>query len=207
MVDLIQHGGTHEDLNQYWRTLKNELNRQKVLIDRLLLAGRLESGMMRLDNTLLDLVSVLEESILAVKPIADRRHIPIKLSARQDSPCIMGDKSGLQQVFINLLNNAVKFSPKGGEVKICVESTNELAYVSIIDHGLGIPTEDIPYLFQRFYRAKNVTIAEIPGSGVGLYIVKSIVEELGGNIDVESIQGVGTTFKVTLKRARPLQEM
>jgi signal transduction histidine kinase len=75
------------------------------------------------------------------------------------------------------------------------------ARVSISDHGLGIPPEALPHLFERFYRARNVSVAEIPGSGIGLYIVKSIVEELGGAISVESAVGHGTRFIIALKLA------
>jgi PAS domain S-box-containing protein len=203
MTELIQDGGNRDDLDQYWRTLTSELNRQKILIDRLLIAGRLESGMMELENAPLDLIPVLEESIFAVKPIANKRNISIELSTPQKTLHIIGDKSGLQQVFINLINNAIKFSPKGSVVEVSVKSAADQTHVSISDHGLGIPPEAMPHLFQRFYRAKNVTIAEIPGSGIGLYIVKSIVEGLGGSISVESVQNKGTTFTVTLGNAEP----
>lgn len=201
MTELIQDGGTQEELNEYWRTLKSELNRQKILIDRLLIAGRLESGMMTLERAPLDVIPVLEESILAVKPIAGKRRVRLDLKTKQQSMSVLGDKSGLQQVFINLINNAAKFSPEGGSVTIFVTETNSEVQVSISDEGLGIPAESIPHLFERFYRAKNVTIAEIPGSGIGLYIVKSIVDELGGNIRVESEMNKGTTFIVNLQRS------
>jgi signal transduction histidine kinase len=201
MTELIQDGGNQDDLNQYWRTLTSELNRQKILIDRLLIAGRLESGMMELENAPLNLIPVLEESILAVKPIADKRNISIELFIPQKALLVTGDKSGLQQVFINLINNAIKFSPKGSVVEVNVRRADDQTYISITDHGLGIPPEAIPHLFQQFYRAKNVTIAEIPGSGIGLYIVKSIVEALGGEIIVESMQNTGTVLTVTLKNA------
>jgi len=203
MTELIQDGGSQEELNRYWRTLKNELNRQKVLIDRLLIAGRLESGMMEMENIPLNLIPVLEETIAAVKPIADKRDISIELTPSQKALLVIGDKSGLQQVFINLINNAVKFSPRGSVVEVGVKRIDDRTLVSITDHGLGIPAEAIPHLFQRFYRAKNVTIAEIPGSGIGLYIVKSIIEALGGKISVESKQNQGTTFTVTLRNAVP----
>jgi PAS domain S-box-containing protein len=199
MAELIQDGGNLDDLNQYWRTLTSELNRQKILIDRLLIAGRLESGMMELENEPLNLIPVLEESVLAVKPIANKRNISIELSIPQKVLLVTGDKSGLQQVFINLINNAIKFSPKGSMVEVTVKKANDQVHVSITDHGLGIPPEAMPHLFQRFYRAKNVTIAEIPGSGIGLYIVKSIVEALGGSISVESVQNMGTTITVILR--------
>jgi len=200
MTELIQGGGTREELDEYWRTLRSELNRQKILIDRLLMAGRLESGMMILESVPMDLIPVLEESIMAVKAIAQKRKVSLDLKTEQRPVFVLGDKSGLQQVFINLINNAAKFSPEESSVTINVTELEDKIRVSISDQGLGIPTEAMQHLFERFYRAKNVTIAEIPGSGIGLYIVKSIVEELGGKIHVESELNKGTTFIVTLRR-------
>jgi PAS domain S-box-containing protein len=200
MTELIQEGGTTEELNEYWRTLKSELNRQKILIDRLLIAGRLESGMTKLEIGSMDIIPVLEESMMAVKPIATKGKVLLNLTAQQRAMKVIGDKSGLQQVFINLINNAVKFSRQGGIVNINVSENESGVMIRISDSGVGIPQQAIPHLFERFYRAKNVTIAEIPGSGIGLYIVKSIVEALGGTIHVESVLDQGTTFTVSLKR-------
>jgi PAS domain S-box-containing protein len=201
MVDLIQQGGAQDELDEYWRTLSGELNRQKDLINDLLIAGRLESGNMKLEAAPMDLMPAVFESARAVKPIANKRRISIVVNSKYSSLQILGDKGGLQQVFINLITNAVKFSPEGGVVDVKVISTNKNVQITISDQGLGIPAEAIPHLFERFYRAKNVTIAEIPGSGIGLYIVKSIVEELGGRIAVESVINQGTTFIVTLNKA------
>jgi two-component system phosphate regulon sensor histidine kinase PhoR len=205
MTELIQEGGTPEEVDEYWRTLKSELDRQKILIDRLLIAGRLESSMMKLEIAPMDILPVLEESVLAVKAIAHKRDVSLILEKPDRRVNVLGDKSGLQQVFINLINNAVKFSSPGRAVTISVSMEMETVRVSIADSGVGIPQEAIPYLFERFYRAKNVTIAEIPGSGIGLYIVKSIVDELGGSIRVESIVDQGTTFIVSLRSAAPAQ--
>ncbi|HKG54155.1 MAG TPA: ATP-binding protein [Anaerolineales bacterium] len=200
MTELIQEGGTPEELNEYWRTLKSELNRQKILIDRLLIAGRLESGMMKLEIGSMDIIPVLEESMLAVKPIAAKGKVSLSLVVQHRPVHVIGDKSGLQQVFINLINNAVKFSRQGGSVKIMVSEHESEVHIEIVDSGVGIPQQAISHLFERFYRAKNVTIAEIPGSGIGLYIVKSIVETLDGTINVKSVIDQGTTFTVSLKR-------
>jgi PAS domain S-box-containing protein len=201
MVDLIQQGGTQDELDEYWRTLSGELNRQKDLINDLLIAGRLESGNMKLEAAPMDLMPAVFESARAVKPIANKRRISIVVNSKYSTLQVLGDKGGLQQVFINLITNAVKFSPENGIVDVKVVVTNENVQIAISDQGLGIPSESIPHLFERFYRAKNVTIAEIPGSGIGLYIVKSIVEELGGRIVVESEINQGTTFIVTLNKA------
>jgi signal transduction histidine kinase len=188
-------------MSEYWRTLMSELNRQKNLINDLLLAGRLESGRMKLEAVPMDLVPILEESAQAVKAIAGMRNISITLEVEQAPFDVFGDAGGLSQVFINLINNAVKFSPEGKAVEVVAAKggAEREASISITDHGLGIPLESIPHLFERFYRAKNVTVAEIPGTGIGLYIVKSIVDELGGKIEVKSELNQGTTFIVYLR--------
>lgn len=138
--------------------------------------------------------------MLAVKAIANKRNISVKMSMEYESVRILGDAGGLSQVFINLINNAVKFSPVGAEVQVSVLQDDADVFVSITDHGLGIPANSISHLFERFYRARNVTVAEIPGSGIGLYIVKSIVDELHGKISVVSEVNQGTTFTVRLRR-------
>jgi two-component system phosphate regulon sensor histidine kinase PhoR len=198
MADLIQQGGTPEEQDEYWRVLRNELNRQKNLIDRLLMAGRLESGTLKLESVALDLIPVLEESIQAVRPIANKKKVVLSLDTSQKPVNVLGDNGALQQVFINLINNAVKFSPEGSSVRVIVGFSDGVD-VSIVDQGMGIAPDAMPHLFEKFYRARNVTVAEIPGSGIGLYIVKSIVEELGGTIDIKSELNKGTTFIVHLR--------
>ncbi len=208
MVDLIQEGGTPEEMEECWSVLKRELHRQKELIDRLLMAGRLDSGMMKIEGKVLDLLPILRESMQSVQPIVAKRNISLKLTIDDDDEPykIWGDVGGLQQVFINLINNAAKFSPEGSEVEIKTFQNEQFVCTLIIDKGVGIPQEDIPHLFERFYRAKNVTVAEIPGSGIGLYIVNSIVTELGGRVLVESTPNKGTKFTVCLKQAEAGQE-
>lgn len=199
MAELLQQGGTPEETSEFLRILISDLNRQKDLINDLLLAGRLENGGMKLEAVPIDLLPVLKESIQAVKAIANMRNISIMLKTEETHLMVLGDQSGLLQVFINLINNAVKFSPEGKTVEIEAVKSGDEASVSIIDHGLGIPPESIPHMFERFYRAGNVTVAEIPGTGVGLYIVKSIVDELHGKINVQSEVNQGATFIVRLR--------
>jgi len=199
MTELLQQGGSKEETDEYWRVLTGELNRQKEIINQLLLAGRLESGKAKLDAQPLDLMPVLREAVQAIKVIASQRRVSIELGGQESALEVMGDKSGLTQVFVNLINNAVKFSPEGKSVEVRVSLGENEARIEVTDHGLGIPADAQPHLFERFYRARNVTVAEIPGSGIGLYIVKSIVDELGGFIDVHSEVNVGTTFTVRLR--------
>ena len=201
MTELLRQGCTPEEAQEYLDTLANELNRQKNLINELLMAGRLENGALRVDIVPLDVTPVLKDAISTVKPIAKKRNIRIDF-VLPEIPCIvMGDVSGLHQVFVNLLSNAVKFSPDNSPVEIKIVRRGADVLISISDHGVGIPPDAMPHLFERFYRARNVTMADIPGSGIGLYIVKSIVEVLHGNIHVDTELNKGTTFTVTLKLA------
>jgi PAS domain S-box-containing protein len=201
MVELLQAGGSDEERAEYLNALTSELSRQKQLVDQLLLAGRLESGRMKIDPAPMDLLPVLKEAVKAVKVIADKRKTSIHLHSDGAAIPVIGDRSALLQVFINLVNNAVKFSPERTIVEVIAQTdVKGETRVLVIDHGLGIPPDALPHLFERFYRARNVTVAEIPGSGVGLYIVKSIVDELGGRIEVKSELNQGTTFVISLRQ-------
>lgn len=200
MTELLLQGCSPEETQEYLATLSSELNRQKNLINEFLLAGRLENGALRVDIVPMDLTPILKDSISAVKPIAKKKGIKFVFMP-PSQPCkVQGDVSALQQVFINLLSNAVKFSPEESEVLIRVERLENEMRISIVDSGLGIPTDALPYLFDRFYRARNVTAADIPGSGIGLFIVKSILQELGGAIMVDSKLNAGTTFTISLRK-------
>jgi signal transduction histidine kinase len=199
MTELLQAGGSEEELEEYWQVLINELKRQKLLIDRFLMAGRLESKKLVIDPTALDVVPIIEESIVAVRPLARMKGININLNVADDGSWVWGEATGLQQVFINLINNSVKYSPESSKITVNIYQESPWIRIEISDQGMGIPKEDIPHLFERFFRARNVSIAEIPGSGLGLYLVKSIVNELDGEISVESKSEYGTTFIVKLK--------
>jgi signal transduction histidine kinase len=110
----------------------------------------------------------------------------------------MGDDRALQQVFNNLLGNAVKFTPDKGLITITCKKESEWIEISISDTGFGIPSEDMKHLFSRFFRARNAVGSEIPGSGIGLFLVKSLVESMDGIVEVESQEGKGSTFSVKL---------
>ena len=111
---------------------------------------------------------------------------------------VNGDAMRLEQVLENLVQNAIKYSPSGGRVKVCIEQQNDKACLWVTDEGIGIPDGAVPHLFERFYRAPNVDPQQITGMGIGLYVVKEIVQRHGGTIMVESTEGVGSTFRICL---------
>jgi signal transduction histidine kinase len=116
-----------------------------------------------------------------------------------DTPLLVeGDALRLIQVLQNLVQNAIKYSPAGGEVQVHVERRDATARVAVSDEGIGIPQAELPQLFHRFYRASNVDERRISGLGVGLYVVKELVTLHGGTVDVVSAEGRGSTFIITL---------
>jgi signal transduction histidine kinase len=202
MCDLIDESSNEDERQEYWGHLRNELGRQRALVDRLLTVGRLETGSLKLNPEPLDLGLILKEAADTVYPLAKTSGIEIIQELETGLGPVVGDKGGLEQVFTNLVNNAVKFSQPGTTVLIHAETLHEGIQVTVEDHGVGIPAEDLPHLFEGFFRARNAVEKSIPGSGVGLYIVHSIIEELGGTVEVESQLNTGTRFKIWLPAAR-----
>ena len=198
MVDLIQGGGTEEELQEYWKILTLELQRQNDLICTLLTAGRLEQGTLDLKCVPLDPLLVLENSLGEVRHLATKENLELSFDLPESLPSIKGDSSALQRCFTNLLDNAIKYTPAGGCIHFDARELEGGLSVRITDNGIGINPEDLPNLFDRFFRAGNAVRAEIPGTGIGLYIVKSLIKGHEGRISVESRPGGGTTFEVWL---------
>ena len=199
-ASIIQEGGTPEELEQYWKILRNELGRQRDLIEELLTLGRLESGTFQLTSAALEVGPVLIEALDSVRPLAEKRRVRLASTVAPDLPRVAGDRNGLAQVFINLLDNAIKFSPPETTVQLEAAARADGISVRVRDQGMGIPPADLPHLFTRFFRANNAIQNEIQGTGVGLFITKAIVDQLNGHISIESQLDSGTTFEVWLPR-------
>lgn len=172
---------------------------QARLIEDLLDVSRIVSGTLRLEIRELDLAEVLDAAVSAVQPAADAREIVISRSYNVFVGPVPGDPSRLQQVFWNLLSNAVKFTPTGGNVEVRLESRDHHARVSVIDSGAGISPDFLPHVFDRFRQADASTTRRHGGLGLGLSIVKHLVEMHGGRVEALSGgPGQGATFVVEL---------
>jgi PAS domain S-box-containing protein len=157
---------------------------------------RLHTGQLHIQRVPMDLAALAEQIVEEFQATLTRHTI---LYAGPDAPMLVaGDRLRLIQVLQNLMQNAIKYSPAGGTVRIQVEQHAGAVRIAVSDEGVGIPSADLPLLFQRFYRASNVDEREISGLGVGLYIVKELVELHGGSVDVVSEEGRGSTFRITL---------
>ncbi len=211
-------GGAQSLLRTLLRGLAGDLNeRQQDMLERM---GRRLDALMDLINDLLGLAASktpeLEEAAtrLPLQPVirqvvdrwSDQAHekgIDLRADLPGEALPVIASEEGLARVFDNLVGNAVKYTPPGGCVTVSVVERPTGAVVSVADTGVGIPEEDLSSLFQEFYRASNARRSEIPGTGLGLSIAKQLVERYGGSIGVQSAEGEGTTFKVTLPIAGP----
>jgi signal transduction histidine kinase len=135
--------------------------------------------------------------MLLLQPRAEDKGVELTLQSCRDQLVVRGTEEGLDRIFVNVVGNAVKYTPPGGAVTVSVRSLDGHAQVEVSDTGIGIPEEAMPHLFEEFYRAPNAKKAEV-GTGLGLAIVQDLVEHYGGRIQVKSTVGVGTTFTVTL---------
>lgn len=150
----------------------------------------------------LDLGELLDTVAASLAPAAAASGITLQLRLLPAAHLVQGDKAQLEQVFTNLLSNAVKFTLPGGTVEVLSQMTatdsGPQIRVQIVDSGIGIPEADLPKLFRRFFRASNATSAAIPGTGLGLAIVQDIVLQHGGELDIDSVLGRGTTVTVQI---------
>jgi two-component system OmpR family sensor kinase len=188
-------GPLNEEQRSYATIALRNVVRLQRIIDDLLTLSRLDAGRLELELEPLDLGDVLEGVREAVDPLADQREIRISLEAAP-SLIVLGDRARLEQALGNLVSNAVKFSPAGETVQLRALREDGQTLLEVSDSGVGIPSDEIPELMQRFYRAS--TAGTVEGTGLGLAISREIIERHQGWIEVESEEGVGSTFRVRL---------
>lgn len=202
MVNLLEGVINDEENLEYWTVLKSELQRERTLVEDLLSAGRLESNQVQMNFKYIDIAELLKDTLRQIAPTTKAKNIAVNMqvnSELDETSCFAnGDETALTQVFINLLGNAVKFTPDGGRIDVVVKPENSGVQVTIADTGMGIPSEDIPLLFNRFFRGTNAIQDEVPGTGIGLYIVRAILDKHRGTIKVHSRVGKGSHFDIWL---------
>ncbi|MEJ2557188.1 MAG: HAMP domain-containing sensor histidine kinase [Anaerolineae bacterium] len=147
--------------------------------------------------------SCVERVVLLLQPWAEEKDVILTCDPCHEELVVWASEEGLERIFTNLVDNALKYTPSGGNVTVSLSRVEGEAQVQVMDNGIGIPSESLPHLFEEFYRAPNARTVEAVGTGLGLTIAKDLVHQCGGRIDVESTVGQGTTFTVTLPLARP----
>lgn len=172
-------------------------------VNDILDVSRIEAGHLELRSQRVCLEKVVARAVRSARHLAESKHIALELETVSHLPDIEGDPERLEQVMDNLLNNAVKFTPRGGQVTVRVQLRQMYAVqIEVTDTGIGIPPADMPYLFSRFHRGENVAGQAVPGTGLGLHIAEAIIKEHGGHIEVESEVGKGSTFRFVLPLKR-----
>ena len=178
------------------QVISQQGERLNRMITSLLDLSRIQTGQLSIEQGIVDLVALSRRLVEEVQPTLDRH--TLELHVLNESVLITGDELRLEQVLQNLIQNAIKYSPQGGSVRVQIERKDEYGCMIITDEGIGIPESSLPMLFGRFYRAENVDLQRISGMGVGLYVVKEIVTLHHGKIEVSSREGEGSTFTVCL---------
>ena len=203
--ELMDDKITDPELKHYQKMIEQSGNLLLSIINNILDMARIESGKMELDENY-DKVGDIVESVCDVfEEEANKKNLLITHSIEVEHQHILCDRTKIQELLTNLVSNAVKYTPSGGTIslKTCEMSCEQEGYAcfktTVSDTGIGMSEEYLPHLFDSFSRERNTTSAKVAGSGLGMAIVKSLIELMGGTIDVQSKLGEGTTFTVTIK--------
>jgi two-component system phosphate regulon sensor histidine kinase PhoR len=198
VIDTISDGALEEPeiAREFLSRADLEVDRLIQLVEELIELSRIESGEVPLTLVPTDLVALLEDAVERLRPQAERRRLALSLVTSPELGTESVDASRIERAVVNLLHNAIKFTPDGGKITVSGERSNGSVVVSVTDDGIGIAPEDLPRIFERFYKVDH-SRADV-GSGIGLAIVKHAVEAHGGSVSAESTLGHGSTLSFTI---------
>ncbi|GGF61375.1 two-component sensor histidine kinase [Paenibacillus albidus] len=192
---LEETHGLSEDARHYVQHIQAQSDKLDWLIQSLIKLSRLETGMISLQIEAKPLIQTLTKALSQVYILAENKQITISIDCGTDITACH-DAKWTSEALFNLLENAVKYTPQGGQISIYAECNEMFTCIELTDTGPGIPGEEFPHIFKRFYRGKQVR--EVEGVGIGLFLAREIISAQGGHIKVSSEVGTGTTFKVFL---------
>ena len=200
-VDLILEGDTgeiNEVQKEFLEIAQVETNRLAALVTDLLDVSRIEAGRIELRMEPLFIGEITNAAITSLQPQATEKAVGITVHLSEESLQVKGEHDRINQILLNLLSNAIKYNRQGGQINIVVSRDKGMVQIDVTDTGIGIPSADIPMLFTKFYKAGATAAVSTGGTGLGLFIAKSLVELHGGRIWVKSEEGKGSTFSFTL---------
>jgi len=189
-----------DDQKSYLGVAERNAHRLLRLVGDLLFTAQVESGKFPLDSSDVELNRIVSAAVESARPAANAAGITLIEAVVADTSLVHGDPIRLGQACDNLVSNAIKFTPRGGTVTVSLVNTGPDAVITVQDTGIGIPASELNQLYSRFFRATTATRNAVPGVGLGLTITKAIINAHGGELDVQSTEGVGTSFSVTLER-------
>ena len=187
---------------EYLKTIIDEAHNIQTLLDQLTRLSDFEAGEVDLDKERVDLVDLICNFLKSAQVRFEKKELDIQVDApaRSKDEIVYGDKAKIYQVIANLINNAIKYTPSGGEINVRIVPKNDGIKVEVIDNGIGIPEKEQDRIFERFYQVDKARSRDKKGSGLGLAIVKEIVELHGGQVWVESELEKGSTFSFNIPR-------
>jgi PAS domain S-box-containing protein len=190
-------GDLSNEQRQFLGVVDRNAERLQRLVGDLLFIAQVDAGRLALELDRLDAAEVGAESVEAARPAADQKGVELRLVGDPRVE-LVGDRARLSQLVDNLVSNAIKFTPPAGHVEVAVYARPTEIAIEVSDSGMGISAEEQKRLYQRFFRTSAATSQAIPGTGLGLVISKAIVDAHEGTIELESAEGKGTTFRVTI---------
>ncbi|TME46290.1 MAG: PAS domain S-box protein [Chloroflexi bacterium] len=196
---LLDFELTESQRRELLQDLHGQADRMERLIGDILAVSRIDSGRVSVDFSPVDVGGVVQYACDEVRPMLKGRVLKSRVAA--DLPAVMGEARKLHQIFVNLLSNAIKYSEPGTQITLSARSDQSAVRFEVSDQGVGIRKEHVPRLFEKFYRADDPAVRRTSGTGLGLYIVRSLVTMLGGQVEVRSRHGRGSVFVVMLPRA------
>jgi len=183
----------------FLRIIDKHATRMSRLIDDLLTLSRLESHQMTLVYAPVDVKELVISTTAGFRKQAEGKGLKLTTAIPDGLPKVSGDRDRIEQVVVNLLDNAIKYTPSGGSVLVSADKSDGFVKVDVADTGIGIPADDMPRIFERFYRVDKARSREMGGTGLGLAIVKHIINAHNGSLNVESRPGKGSTFSFSIK--------
>ncbi len=197
---MLDRAIEENDRDKYLEIVLGETKRMNTLISDLLNLAKIESGKFPIEYSEFDINELIRRSILTFEQRIEEKQIEVNIRLTDNKLFVWADEDRISQVITNLVDNAVKFTPSGGELKVWTHAADNKVFVSIADTGEGIPVEDQPYVFERFFKVDKSHSQSTPGTGIGLSIVKRIISQHGEKITLQSVPGKGTTFTFSLTR-------
>ena len=195
---LLEGEYDKETQERFLKVIATESRRMAKLVTDLLTLSRFDNNQILQEKTRFDLGELVKQCQESLEIQISQKNHKVECFVTADVPPVYADKEGIQRVIINILTNAIKYTPEGGNIKIYVGFVYNDAYIKVIDNGLGIPEDDLKRIFERFYRVDKARTRKMGGTGLGLSIAKEILDRNNGNIDIKSEEGKGTEVVIRI---------
>ena len=202
-IDGIKSGAIPPEKQDYYLDIiSKEIHRLSRLVSQILELSRYESGKIKFTSSSFDICEMARLILISFEQKIEAKRLDVAFDADEDSIEVFADKDAIYQIFYNLCDNAIKFSREGGAFRIKIASLDAKVSISVFNEGIGIAKEDIPLVFDRFYKSDKSRGMDKSGFGIGLYIAKTVIDAHGEKISVDSVEGESCEFSFTLKKSK-----